>query len=140
MVVEANSRLLVVKVAAPFWQTALCVARAPHDGAAQAERQEWWRFLGDCATKFGIELLFIDANGRVGDVRSQATGTSCADAPEDDNGALLRETMCETQLVAATTFSQPESDACTYTCTQGTRHRIDHVVAQLGWQTFVEPC
>ena len=57
VVVEASPRLLVVKVAAPFWQTAICVAHAPHDGAAQADRQEWWARLGDCVTKFGVDLL-----------------------------------------------------------------------------------
>ena len=68
------------------------------------EKQDWRKKLGESLTKLGVQILFIDANGRIGEVWSPATGSSSADCP-GSKGAMFREALCESDMVSSATFS-----------------------------------
>ena len=70
-------------------------------------------------------LVGIDANARVGELQCDGIGP-VAPAKENDNGARLREFLCETGLIAVNTFFDAGT---TWTSSFGTTARIDYVLS-----------
>ena len=111
-----NSSLLIV-----------VVGHAPHSGADESEKCEFWCSLLDSATKLSTkfphaEFTFcVDANARVGSVQSPFIGT-CECDKENANGTLMRAFLETFRVYAVNTWWNAGPTWCS---THGTWHRID---------------
>eukprot|EP00959_Pyramimonas_sp_CCMP1952_P392620 8226842-Pyramimonas_sp.AAC.1 len=65
-VLHAAPRMLVVRTQAPGLELVICVAHAKHSGHKAAERVQFWEALDEQMSKWGVQLLLIDTNARLG--------------------------------------------------------------------------
>ena len=105
-------------------------AHAPIEDADEACKEAFWSALrlliaGIGPDESNLVLVGIDANARVGEKECPGIGV-VEPARENQNGARLREFLCETGLVAVNTYFSAGS---TWTSPFGTTARIDYVLA-----------
>eukprot|EP00435_Cladocopium_sp_Y103_P053323 s964_g17.t1 len=69
-IIEANPRLLLARVTAPFLDVLLVVGHAPHSGRPEADRLHWWQELTQLLRGHAGHVplfVMIDANAAPGD-------------------------------------------------------------------------
>jgi exonuclease III len=136
-----SSRLLhvVVQVGPLFLH--IISAHAPIEAATVVCKEAFWSSLQRVTSSLGssdanLVLIGIDANARVGELQCEGIG-NVAPEDENDNGARLREFLCESGLIAINTFHDAGT---TWTSSFGTKTRIDYVLASQNLFELVSNC
>eukprot|EP00959_Pyramimonas_sp_CCMP1952_P246391 5150365-Pyramimonas_sp.AAC.1 len=108
-VLHAAPRMLVVRVQAPGLELVICVAHAMHSGHKAAERAQFWETLDEHMPKWGVQLLLIDVNARLGSTPISQVGQAGFVQEEDPQGERLRQTLEESDMWAVNTLAgQPD--------------------------------
>ena len=93
----AEPRVLFVKIVAALINVTVAVLHVPYQDtkgdSVEKEKQRvlYWKRLVDFFVQFPPDIVFVDANGRLGDTSSEAVGTAGYAQCEDDNGRRLHE-------------------------------------------------
>ena len=116
-------------------------AHAPIEAATEVCKEAFWSSLRLVVSTIGspevnMVMIGIDANARVGELQCDWIGGVAPEA-ENNNGARLREFLCEVELVAVNTFHDAGT---TWTSTYGTKTRIDYVLTTQKLATLVSRC
>jgi len=119
----------------------LVSGHAPVETAPETEKAAFWETVYDelqrvCSNPLHVTVAGIDANARVGSVKSPAVGGSHP-AKENKNGHWLRAVAAECSLVLANTFHYAGD---TWADSSGHSFRIDYVLSSSKLLSSVSEC
>lgn len=138
VVVDANPRRLLVHALNAHIDLWLLVAHAPHSGADQTLREDWWRSMTELTQAHVSRnnlIVMIDANATSGHCDGQHIFDQ-DDAPSA-NTPLLREFMETLDLFAPATTQIHSGDHFTWTSPlDDSLHRIDFVLLPRSWSPW----
>ena len=144
-VVQAQPRLLVVDVSAPFLRLAIIVAHCPFDRSPTGTPAEFWAQVQEHVGKLPPSvpvLILADCNAHVGASITQAIGDV---HPEDENlaGAAWHSFLLHNELAALNTHPQCHvGPSATWFSPAGKGRRLDYIAAPADWRfsttTWVE--
>ena len=100
MVIHNEPRLLVVNIEATFYAATVAVAHAPQSSQPMEVRRAWWETTERVLLKHQPGFLLIDANGRVGNIHTNAIGEEGNAQEEDYNGSFFHRLLALLHLCA----------------------------------------
>ncbi|CAK0816545.1 unnamed protein product [Prorocentrum cordatum] len=124
--IENDPRPLIVRLAAPGFNRALAVARAPHSKALETEKVRYWKKLTETTDK-------------TGNVISTAIGDQGSKQNEDPNGRRLHALLLPNHLAAASAFVSHGPEHCTWHSGRNP-HRTDYVIIPKSYIDSIEEC
>eukprot|EP00959_Pyramimonas_sp_CCMP1952_P210611 4407575-Pyramimonas_sp.AAC.1 len=112
----------------PMLTMVVMVLHAPHGDHGIEEQTVWWADTTRLCHEFKAQLILADANGRVGNVLSDAVGPHGHRQNEDAGGELFHAMLLEANLMAINTLSVSATDkSYTWLANRGNEHRIDYI-------------
>eukprot|EP00959_Pyramimonas_sp_CCMP1952_P327655 6859455-Pyramimonas_sp.AAC.1 len=91
-------RILVARLLAPALQLIAMVAHAPHVKKPPHIQKDFWNSFGDLCQRWRPQLVFVDANARVGSIASSVVGAAGFAQKQDATGDILHERALEASL------------------------------------------
>ena len=91
--------------------------------------------------KWKVDLFLVDANGRLGNITSDAVGMEGLRQEEDENGTHLHTTLLEGGMAALNTILEGGTGTWRQAGkAHGPEHRIDHVCCVERWKAIACRC
>jgi len=129
VVVHADPRLMLVKIAHELWSAWIVVGHAPHSGHTEEVRRTWWTQLNDVLAQHVADTelyVLIDANAQPGHTDAMYVGPRGTAVSKST--PLLREFLETWHLALPSTFSCHQGPQSTWTSPDGLiQNCIDHV-------------
>ncbi len=117
------------------------VLHSPHGAKGKETCSTWWAKTREILEKLPADLIFVDANGRLGktSITDDLIGDKGFMQDEDHNGMELRTTIQEFELRAINTLHGSPNDFTWVS--RNERHRLDYILASEVWGAhFYDSC